>query len=317
LILKKIGNIGGFFYKIRLIFLIFLLLNPLVVRGELPVAIKTDRVQTENFLLLFEPSLVKPAQHIIEVFPRIKSDLENNLGWNLNLKPVILLIHYNKTFRKISSLPYVSAFAVPQKQLIVIDYSKMNLNLFILEITLKHELCHLLLHNHIKTSHIPRWLDEGVAQWVSDGMSELLIAKQGDVLQPAVLSGTILNLENISKTFPYNKPELFLAYEESKNIVEYIVMKFGKNGLCSILDNLKNGNNINAAILKTTDISKDQLEADWHKYLKKNNTWFIWITIHIYEILFFLTAITSVYGFFKLSIKKRNYTDEDDPEFDE
>ncbi|QTA78076.1 Putative peptidase, MA-like [Desulfonema limicola] len=313
MIFKKIGNQGGFFYKIRLIFYIFLLLNlSAAAWGQNPSAIKTYQIQTENLLILFEPSLVNPAEHIAEIFPRIKTDLENDLGWTLNLKPVIMLIHHSTRFKSLSFSPYISAFAVPDKQLIVMDYSKMNLNTLILESTLKHELCHLLLHDHIKKSHLPKWLNEGVAQWVSDGISELLIAKKGDILRPAVISGTILNLKDISHSFPHDKSGLFLAYEESKSIVEYIAREFGKNTLYDILENLKAGDDINTAILKAAALSHDQLEAQWHKHLKKGSTWFIWATIHIYEIIFLLAAVISVYGFFKISAKKRNYTDDED-----
>jgi len=57
---------------------------------------------------------------------------------------------------------------------IVIDSSRMNVNPFTLSVTAKHELAHLLLHHKINRTHLPRWLDEGFAQWASDGISEII-----------------------------------------------------------------------------------------------------------------------------------------------
>ncbi|MGE0085394.1 MAG: hypothetical protein AB7S75_13350, partial [Desulfococcaceae bacterium] len=46
----------------------------------------------------------------------------------------------------------------------------------------------------IRIPHLPKWLDEGICQWSSDGISELLIQNKGDVLRTALLSGNIIAL---------------------------------------------------------------------------------------------------------------------------
>ena len=84
--------------------------------------------------------------------------------------------------------PLVVAFAVPQRNLIVIDYSKMITHPLSLETTLKHELCHILLHEHIKTEILPRWLDEGLCQWASGGIGEIIMDQKRSRLNRAAFS---------------------------------------------------------------------------------------------------------------------------------
>ena len=87
---------------------------------------------------------------------------------------------------------------MPERNLIVIDYSKMNRIPFDLEDTFKHELSHILLHQEIDASSLPKWLDEGVAQWASGGIADILRTGEKDLLQQAVLSHRMLALKDIS-----------------------------------------------------------------------------------------------------------------------
>ena len=90
---------------------------------------------------------------------------------------------------------------MPARDLIVIDYSRMNRVPFDLEDTLRHELSHILLHQEIDVSSLPKWLDEGVAQWASGGMADILRTGEKDLLQRAVLSHRLIALDNLRQHF--------------------------------------------------------------------------------------------------------------------
>lgn len=76
----------------------------------------------------------------------------------------MLLIKDGKTFHRIAKNSLIVAIAIPEQYLIVIDYSKVHIHPFTLEVTLKHDVCHLLLHHHIPGDNLPKWLDEGISQ---------------------------------------------------------------------------------------------------------------------------------------------------------
>ena len=119
-------------------------------------------IEEENVTVVFDPSLRSAAQDVTDMFPLLKANLEREIGWNLNLIPSVLLMKDRKLFLRMAESPLTVAFAVPARNLIVIDYTRIIVRPFSLEITLKHELCHLLLHHHIRGHEFPRWLDEGV-----------------------------------------------------------------------------------------------------------------------------------------------------------
>jgi hypothetical protein len=53
------------------------------------------------------------ARHLEAVYPEIKRDIENVLGWNLLSQPKLLLIADREVFQQMSGSPFISAFAVP------------------------------------------------------------------------------------------------------------------------------------------------------------------------------------------------------------
>ncbi|MBW2599217.1 MAG: hypothetical protein JRC60_03785 [Deltaproteobacteria bacterium] len=152
-------------------------------------------------------------------------------------------------------------------------------------------MCHLILHHHIKDGNLPRWLDEGVAQWSSDGMAEIIMKSDRFILNRAVLTRRYISLEDLRHYFPRDKNALLLAYEESKSIVEYIIREYGTGRMLWILYDLEDGQDLNAAISNRLYISLHELEAQWHKHLRQQISWLLFLNAYFYQILFFLTAI--------------------------
>jgi len=273
-------------------------------------------IETDEMNVVFDASLERAAKEVIAVYAELKSELEAVLTWRLDARPTIVLIKTAEDFQKLSGGAFIVAFAVPQRNLIVVDYSKMNTHPFTLGVTLKHEMCHLLLHHHISEENLPKWLDEGIAQWSSDGISEL-ISDRKSVLDTIVLSENYIPLSALSRRFPQDRVSLTLAYEQSKSLVEYMISEFGEANLLLLLGQLKDGVDPDTAIRNVFSISYEELESRWHYYLKKHFTWFTYFSIHLYEILFFLAAVISAYGGIKLTIKKRRYRDDDEEEEDD
>ena len=266
--------------------------------------------------VLFEEPLKNAAEEVVNIYPGLIAELEKTLKWKLDYRPRIILIKDRKTFQKMARSELVVAYAVPRRGLIAIDYSRMNNTPFTLRITLKHELCHLLLHRHIQEGRLPKWLDEGVAQWVSDGFGEIIMDRSKSFLTRAALTGNYIPVSDLAVRFPENKQGLLLAYDESKSLIEYIVSEFGKGSILAILENLKDGYEINLAIEKSISISFYELEKQWRARLSKRLTWLIYLSNNLYLILFFLAAVLTIAGFIRLLKKKIDYKDDDDDDDD-
>jgi hypothetical protein len=285
----------------------FFLLIPFILYTKCLYGTELDILSGNEFKALYHPSLRSVALEVTEVYPKIKTDLEQTFGWDFNLKPSILLIKDREKFQLMAESPLTVAFAVPRRNLIVIDHSRMYTNPFSLEVILKHELCHLLLHHHVRVVALPRWLDEGVSQWASDGIADIILNQKRSILNKATLKRSLIPLSALDHGFPRDAESLSLAYEESKSFVTYIVSKYGKEGVLSVLENMRQGKTVDTAIMNGLAISFEKLEEKWRHSLRQRVTWFTYLSYHIYEILFAFGALITVYAFIKAFIRKRSY----------
>ena len=256
-------------------------------------------INTAQIVVVYEAPLESAAAEVVRIYPKIKLNLEEMLGWNLDARPQVVLVNNTQSFRNLTHNNLFVAFAVPEKQLIVIDYSRMNIHPFTLSVTLKHELCHLLLHHYISRHSLPKWLDEGVCQWVSDGIGEIFVNKGWSGLDSAVMAGRIIPLVQLTDYFPRDGAALILAYEQSKSLINYVDRRYGDQAIMQILDFLKNGAAVETALMDSLGLSPRQLEKEWLSHLERTPRWLVFLANHLYAIIFFLAAVLTMLGFMR------------------
>ena len=278
---------------------------------------QTGIIQTDEVALLFEERLRGAARDTVALYPKLKDELEETLNWEVDFKPTILLTANRARFEELTGNSLVVAYAVPSRNLIVIDFTKASTRPFSLGAILKHELCHLLLHKQITRAHLPKWLDEGVSQWSSDGIAEIIMSSKRSYLNGAALSKTLIELEELSTSFPADEKSLLLAYEQSKSLVDYIGKEFGRDGILKLLHHLKKGYEIDVAMQKSLSMGIKELEERWRSHLRKNTIWFTYLAKNLYGILFFFAALITIVGFVRLVIKRRRYEEEESSQGEE
>jgi hypothetical protein len=295
--------------------LVFTVLLFIMFHGLLHAA-QRSTLRDREVIVLFDEPLRVAAEEAATLYPILKKELEKRLTRQVNFRPTVLLVKESETFQRMAGTNLIVAFAVPERNLMVIDYSKTRTDPFTIETTMKHELCHLLLHNNIKEENLPRWLDEGICQWVSDGIAEIIMTQKRSVLDEAVLSGRYISIRALTGRFPRDKRYLVLAYEESKSLVEYMIGAFGEEAVLSVLKYLEDGVEVEVAIIRALSISLDELESRWLQHLKRRITWVPYLINHLYEILFFVAAMAMIYGFVRRLMKKRAYKDEEEEDWE-
>lgn len=271
-----------------------------------------DVIENDQIVVEYEKSLQAVAGELIRIYPSVKKELEDTFQSEINFRPAVRLIRERKTFQDAAVSRLIVAVAVSGRDLIVIDNSKMKTDPFSLEVTLKHELCHLVLHHITKEGSLPRWFNEGVSQWVSGGITDIIMGENKDLLKQATLSGRLIRLRDLAYRFPEDDEGLLLAYQESKSITDYIDKEFGPDSIKQIVHYLKSGDDIDTAVLRALSIPVYELEEKWHADLRKRFTWFTYLSSHLYQVLFSLTALASIYGFIAFLIRKRKYKDEEE-----
>jgi len=270
--------------------------------------------QSRDLLVIGQSSAEPTARYLQQLYPKVMAELEQSIGWKLGYRPTVVLVEDRRLFEQMSGSPYVSAYATPREGALTINLQAVSSQVYVLNETFKHELCHLVLHDHIRRSHIHKWLDEGVCQWVSGSVGELLINSKDFAAGAIDLSRHAFPLRLLAHRFPEDKHALFLAYEESRQFVDYITAQYGRQALLNILKAMEAGDETNEAVFKSLSKPLDSIEVEWFKQLKRRDIWVIWIGQYLYEILFFAAACLSIAAFIKLRIKRRRYLEEESEE---
>jgi hypothetical protein len=290
-------------FKILFCFTVFLSINTAAVAWGMQFA----EIQAGDLTVVFDPALSGAAKEALQIYPQIKKDLEKTLKQDITFSPTVVLVKDTKVFQRMADSPFAVAFAVPERDIMVIDYSRMNIDPFSIRLTMKHELCHLLLHQIAKQGMIPRWLDEGLAQWVSEGIPEIMMNSKRSQLNEAVLSGKSLDMRALADAFPRDEESLSLAYEASRSLVAYMIERFGVEGMIRILNRIKEGEDWETAISEALSVPFDELQRNWQHDLEKKLTWYTYLINNLYELLFFLAAVITSIGFVRAYLRKRAY----------
>jgi hypothetical protein len=290
------------------------ILISLLMLTNISVAAEVKEYHTAEITVRYEAPLKSAAQRIASEYSKNRNEVEAKLGWRLKGKPLVVLTGDSSAVQKIARNELVTAFAMPEKNLIVIDYSKMDRTPFDLRDTFRHELTHLLLHQNIESPVLPKWLDEGVAQWASGGMADIMRAGEKALLQKALLSNRMIPLGEMSSTFPDSPAMLMLAYEESKSFVEFIVHRCGEEKLRLVLRDLADRKTVEQAFYENCGVRLEMLEQLWKKSLHKDYTWISYAADNIYWLLFFFAALVTIAAWWIAKRRRKNYRDEEDEE---
>lgn len=211
----------------------------------------------------------------------------------------------------------VVAYALPNESAAVFDYARISAHPLDFRLTLMHEASHLLLHRNITNVSLPKWFDEGVAQWVSGGVKDIIHPNDADILRRAVVSGGLISLYRLERNFPADRDGFALAYEESKSMIDFIERRYGSGAIRAIIDRLASGALLHEAVLNVTGVHLYDLERDWTGQLRTQHTWFWWFSDNIEWFLFVFAAMITAGGFARVVVKIRNYRDEDGDEDEE
>jgi hypothetical protein len=131
--------------------------------------------------------------------------------------------------------------------------------------TIPHEISHVVLYQatHNPYAGPPTWLDEGLAvhnQEVPDEEYPLLV-------EEAAREGRLIPLRALSAPFPSDPDLAVLSYAESNSIVEFILDRYGPEGLSALVKVFATGETAEGGVQQALGISLEDLEAEWRKAL--------------------------------------------------
>ena len=94
--------------------------------------------------------------------------------------------------------------------------------------------------------------------------------------------------------------------------MDYIVFRYGKNGIINILTALKNGKSTQDAIMMSLGTPYPEFEKEWQHSLRTLPALITFIMGNIYGVIFFLAALFTMAGYARYRIRKRRLIDEEE-----
>ncbi len=246
-------------------------------------------------------------------YDQAKTGLEDRLGWPVDFVPTVMVVGDRQRFQAMAGRLAVAGFAVPDRMTMVLDYPGAVAAGTLVPL-IRHELCHLLLHHRIPSGLLSRWMDEGVAQWASDGLSELVDGWDRRLLPKAVNTGRHFPLEDLDGAFYGSPRTVTLAYAQSASLVRFLVDRFGDRTLVRLLEAMGRGEGFDAGVRSAAGISLSEWESLWERSFKTVGARLAVLAAHLYPMLFFLMAVLTLVAFMRYRRRRLAMAAEEDEE---
>jgi hypothetical protein len=140
--------------------------------------------------------------------------------------------------------------------------------------TLRHEWAHLGLHEYLQGLRIPRWFDEGYAQWASGGWDASAAWK----LRVALARGTAPPLADLTLVWPRDRADAELAYLLSASAVSYLVGDSGARGMEIFLERWRESRDFDAAFRGTFGMTPGVFETRWVDHVGRRYGWVVFLS---------------------------------------
>jgi MYXO-CTERM domain-containing protein len=140
--------------------------------------------------------------------------------------------------------------------------------------TLRHEWAHLGLHEYLDGLRIPRWFDEGYAQWASGGWD----AASAWRLRVALARGSATPLSDLTLAWPAARASAELAYLLSASAVGFLASEGGTVGLEVFLDRWRASGSFDGAFRSTFGMTPGGFESRWADHVRQRYGWFVFLS---------------------------------------
>ncbi len=256
------------------------------------------RIVSEPFEILYVDPDFRNSEKILQsahfVFPYI---LEN-LGLE-EIQPITIIIApTDEQFIRLTrnQIPeWGIAAASPSESAIILKSPRFFRHGRELEQVVSHELSHILLAQKTGTDDLPRWFDEGVAQYNSGVMD----FGASWILSRAVWSGTVLNFFEIEDILSYNKDRASLAYKQAHSALLFLVGSYGEDVVQLITNEIARGQSLDASMKTVMGMDTVEFEKDWLGYLNKKYRMAVFLEMPVFNgfllLFLFLSAVLVKY----------------------
>jgi hypothetical protein len=187
---------------------------------------------------------------------------------------------------------WANGIAYPNLGVAVLKSPRFNSNGGPLNETAAHEMIHLMLETDAPGGHIPRWLDEGVSQFMA-GQQEFMDVH---VLARAAASNRLMSFWDIQGLLSMNSSDARQGYAQSLAAVQELWARFGDSGIANLIHELRAGRDIDRAFPMLFGMSLGQFEREHFTDLRENYGGSIWSDGELWISILFVILVLAAGG---------------------
>jgi Peptidase MA superfamily len=255
---------------------------PLVVPHDVPVLLPTAHAAippvppsyvTKDLgwlELSYPPSAGERVQSILQDADAIKAELSRSLG-----QPVLSRVTVRVAPTVADMARLAPADAPPPEYASGVAYHGLHLVLLSLlqprgaeavdlDEVFRHELAHVALEDAVQGKHVPVWFNEGLAISLS---GELAMART-KTLWSATLSGTLIPLSDLDRSFPRDNFDVSIAYAESADFMRFLTRKSDRLRFSAMIGRVREGQAFDRAMTEAYGSDLRRLELEWRSDLE-------------------------------------------------
>ena len=215
--------------------------------------------------LSYPPAASERVASLIEDADAIKAELTRSLGQtvltNVTVRVAPTVADMTRLAPADAPPPeYASGVAYHGLHLVLLSMlAPRGADAVDLDEVFRHELAHVALEDAVQGRHVPVWFNEGLAISLS---GELAMART-KTLWNATLSGTLIPLADLDRSFPQDNFEVSIAYAESADFMRYLTRKSDRLRFASMIERVRDGQSFERAVAEAYGSDLRRLEFEW------------------------------------------------------
>lgn len=260
--------------------------------------INWEKIETSLFKIYYFRAEKNYAEELSILFRSSHNELSRKLRLPITRQFKVFLCPSDEIFGKLTGnyIPdWGAGVADPSQNVIVLKSPALTKDYAGLPKLVKHELVHIMVGQAVKfPGKLPRWFSEGIATLFSYDEH----FSSGKSISKALLSDSIIPLDEIDEVLKFHQAKAALAYEESYSFTLFLQEKFGLPLLVDLIHALSKDLTFEKTFTQVVGADLFELELEWYEFLEKKYRWrflldfetFLWIFIFFLFIFVFVAV---------------------------
>ena len=247
---------------------------PLVSPGEAVIPAVPPSYMTRDLgwlKLSFPPAATERVASLIHDADAIKTELSETLGQDILGHVEVRITPTIGDMTRLAPLgspppAYASGVAYPRLHLVLISmFAPRGADATDLDQVFRHELAHVALEDAVLGQHVPVWFNEGLAIGLA---GENSVDRQ-TVLWNATISGNLLPLADLDRSFPHEHFEVGIAYAESADFLRFLMRRSDRVRFSAMIQRVREGQTFDRALGDAYGSDVRKLEFQWRSEVER------------------------------------------------